>query len=107
MTIEEPVRLTPDESARLEAALVRMNARTWGVAVGLLLGGGLFLATIILVLRGGDTVGPHLGLLAAYFPGFRVTPVGSVIGALYGFSLGYVVGWMIGKLYNQLVDWSR
>lgn len=107
MTTDEPVRMTPDESARLEAALVRMNARAWGVAVGLLLGGGLFLATIVLVLRGGDRVGPHLGLLAAYFPGFRVTLAGSVIGALYGLGLGYVIGWMIGKLYNQLVDWSR
>ena len=107
MTTDDPVRMTPDESARLEAALVRMNAQAWGLAVGLLLGGGLFLATIILVLRGGDTVGPHLGLLAAYFPGFRVTLGGSVIGALYGFGLGYVIGWMIGKLYNQLVDWSR
>ena len=107
MTIDEPGRLTPDESAQLEAALVRMNARAWGIAVGLLLGGGLFLATIVLVLRGGDTVGPHLGLLAAYFPGFRVTLAGSVIGALYGFGVGYLVGWMIGKLYNQLVDWSR
>ena len=107
MTTDEPVRMTPDESARIEAALVRMNARAWGVAVGLLLGAGLFLATIILVLRGGDTVGPHLGLLGAYFPGFRVTVVGSVIGGLYGLALGYAIGWTIGKLYNQLVDWSR
>jgi hypothetical protein len=81
---------------------VRLNARAWGLAVGLLFGLGLFIATNILVIKGGAAVGPHLGLLAAYLPGYRVTLGGSLIGFVYGFALGYLVGWTIGRLYNLL-----
>ena len=87
----------------LYRAIQRLNERAWGVAVGLLGGVGLFVATNILVIRGGPTVGQHLGLLAQYFPGYRVTFVGSFIGFVYVFVLGYVLGRLIGKVYNRLV----
>ena len=93
----------PNEPQALRTALARLNARAWGIAVGLLLGGGLFLATIILVVRGGPHMGLHLNLLGVYFPGYSVSVGGSFVGFVYGFVLGYILGRIIGTVYNRLV----
>ena len=92
-----------DESQELKRTLARLNARAWGIAIGLLLGGGLFLATLILVMKGGPNVGQHLGLLRAYFPGYSVSVIGSFIGFIYAFVVGYALGRIIGSVYNRLV----
>lgn len=83
-------------------ALLRLNARAWGIASGLLLGGGLFLATNWLVVKSGPTPGQHLQLLRAFFPGYTVTFVGSLIGFVYAFVIGYALGRLIGEVYNRL-----
>ena len=88
-------------------ALLRLNERVWGISLGLLLGGGLFVATNVLVLRGGEDVGRHLGLLAVYFPGYRVTIAGSFVGFVYGFVVGYGLGRLIGWVYNRLAGVAR
>jgi hypothetical protein len=87
----------------LRLAVARLNERAWGITVGLLLGLGLFLATNILVLKGGPHPGPHLSLLRIYFPGYRVTFVGSLLGFVYAFVLGYALGRLVGAVYNRLV----
>ena len=87
----------------LQTTIRRLNARAWGIAVGLLLGVGLFIATNVLVLKGGPNVGQHLNLLAIYLPGYRVTFVGSLIGFVYMFVIGYALGRLIGLVYNQMV----
>ncbi len=92
-----------DEQQALEVAIRRLNERAWGITLGSLLGGGLFLATIVLVIKGGQNVGAHLSLLSNYFPGYRVTVLGSFIGFVYGFVIGYGVGRIIGTVYNRLV----
>ena len=51
------------------STLLRLNARAWGIAVGLLFGLGLFLATAVLVVKGGRAVGPHLSLIGQFLPG--------------------------------------
>ena len=87
---ERPDRSTePTEEELLRTAVRRLNARAWGIAFGLLAGGGLFLATAILVIRGGPDPGAHLSLLSNYFPGYRVTWAGSFLGFVYAFVLGY------------------
>lgn len=95
--------LTPGERQQLEHALVRLNEQAWGITLGMLCGLGLFLATVVLIARGGPVVGPHLELLGMYLPGYHVTWSGAVLGLLYGFVLGYAVGWSIGAIYNRLV----
>ncbi len=82
--------------------LLRLNARAWGIAVGLLLGMGLFIATIFLVLKGGLQVGAHLGLLGVLLPGYRVSVGGAFIGFGYLFVIGYAIGRIIGSVYNAL-----
>lgn len=91
--------MTKDEEL---TTLLRLNARAWGIAIGLLFGLGLFLATIVLVAKGGNPIGPHLGLLSGYLPGYRVTVGGAFIGFIYLFVIGYAVGRIIGGVYNAL-----
>jgi hypothetical protein len=91
----------------IQAAIQRLNARAWGIAMGLLLGAGLFIATNVLVLKGGAQVGKHLNLLGVYLPGYRVTLLGSVIGFIYMFVIGYGLGRIVGSLYNRLVEPPR
>lgn len=93
-----------DEDEALRSALLRLNARAWGIGVGLLLGLGLFVATNVLVVRGGPNVGQHLGLLAIYLPGYSVSFVGSLVGFVYAFVGGYGFGRLVGLVYNRLVD---
>ncbi|MSR21877.1 MAG: hypothetical protein EXR91_13055 [Gemmatimonadetes bacterium] len=93
-----------EDVRELRKALLRMNKRGWGVAVGLLLAVGLFLATNWLVFLGGEAVGSHLQLLAVYFPGYRVTFLGSFIGSAYAFALGFVVGYTVSVIYNTMIE---
>lgn len=92
--------MTKQEQAVLRREMLRLNSKAWGAAMGLLAGLTLFLATIVLVLKGGENVGEHLGLLSVYLPGYRVTIVGSIIGFVYMFVIGYALGRIIGFVYN-------
>ncbi len=91
-----------EQEIELTRAIQRLNERAWAVAIGVLLGGGLFIATIVLVLRGGPNQGQHLQLLSVYFPGYRVTALGSVVGFIYAFVIGYALGRVVGFIYNRL-----
>lgn len=90
--------------AEIERAVQRLNARAWGITGGVLFGGGLLIATLILVIKGGPDVGRHLALLGNYFPGYRVTVLGSFIGFVYGFVVGYGAGRLVGTVYNKMVE---
>ena len=94
--------MTATNSSTVQASLMRLNARAWGISTGLLLGGGLFLATIFLVIRGGPNVGQHLAMLRVFFPGYSVTWLGAFVGFVYGFVVGYGLGRIIGSVYNRL-----
>jgi hypothetical protein len=98
---------SPTQERELQAALLRLNARAWGIAIGLLLGTAIFVATNILVIKGGANVGQHLSLLSVFLPGYRVTFAGSVIGFVYLFVIGYILGRLIGFVYNHLVQMER
>jgi len=91
-----------EQDMELTRAIQRLNERAWAIAIGLLLGGGLFVATMVLVLRGGPNPGPHLQLLSVYFPGYRVTTLGSFVGFVYAFVIGYALGRVVGFVYNRL-----
>ena len=91
----------------LEGALtqvfLKLDRVAMGLSVGITSGALLFLATLALVLKGGPMVGPMLGLLGQYFPGYTVTGPGSLLGLLYGFLGGFVVGWAFAFLRNATV----
>ena len=100
-------KLTLEEQQALRKTILEINEQGWGIALGFILGFGLFVATNVLVLKGGSHVGFHLGLLHVYFPGYRVTFIGSLIGFVYAFVVGYGIGATIVTIYNRLTATMR
>ncbi len=96
-----------DVAEVVEAALTRIFPKLDRVAFGLSLGTAagflVFVATLWLVLKGGNVVGPTLELLNQYFPGYRVTAWGSLLGLAYGFFAGFLAGWGFAVLRNAVV----
>ena len=90
---------TAASESEVQTYVLRPNGRLWGMALGMLSGLGLFIATLVLVLKGGEDVGQHLGLLSVYFPGYSVTLLGSFVGFIYAFVLGYATGRVMCFLY--------
>ena len=87
--------------------LMRLNGVVLGLVLGLMFGFGIFIATIVLLIKGGAVVGPHLALLGHFFIGYQVTFAGSVIGFLYGLFFGFVVGYVIAGLYNWMANFRE
>ena len=85
---------------RIGAIFPRIDGVALGGAAGAVSGVLLSLATLILVIKGGPVVGPHLGLLGQFFPGYNVTARGSFLGLVYGFAAGFAGGWGFAALRN-------
>lgn len=98
---ETPDKQLPDNEL-LFSTVLRLNAKVIGLAMGLLCGLAIFVATNWLVIKGGERVGTHLQLLSQYFIGYRVSFVGSLIGFAYGFALGTMGGAFVGWVYNRI-----
>ena len=92
---------------KLFQGVLLLNAKVMGLVLGIIFGLAIFVATNWLVIKGGDRVGPHLILLSQYFIGYRVTFLGSIIGAAYGFALGTICGALLGWLYNKLAAFRQ
>ncbi len=95
-------KLTGDEQQRVRRAFERTSEQGWGLALGFLASLMLFVATIILVSRGGPDMGQHLNLLSVYLPGYSVSWTGAFVGAAYMFFLGYGTGRTIATIYNRM-----
>jgi hypothetical protein len=95
------------EEERFLSGVLRLNAKAFGLALGLICGLAIFLATNWLVIKGGHPVGPHLSLLSQYFLGYRVSFLGSLVGFAYGFALGTLSGAFISWIYNRLTFFRK
>jgi len=91
---------------QIERAVIVLNGTLLGILLGVLLGGLLFLATNCLILKGSRHLGARLALLCVFFPGYRVTFVGSIVGFFYMFLLGCILGVAIGLVYNRIAKTS-
>jgi len=98
-----PDKSPSDPGALLIKSFARLNKTALGTAIGVLFGLFLFAATLILVAKGGDRIGPNLGLLGQFFKGYKVTLSGSFVGLFYGFVTGFALGWTVAFLRNLLV----
>lgn len=87
----------------LAQVFTRLDRIALGTAIGAVAGAALFLATLTLVVKGGDVVGPNLRLLSQYFPGYRVSVAGSVAGLVYGSIVGFACGWLFAFLRNAVL----
>ncbi len=104
----------PSDENKLFSGILRLNARMLGLALGIILGLIIFLATNWIVIKGGHTtssgeyiVGPHIQLLSQFFIGYRVSFLGSIIGFAYGFAVGTLSGSLIGWIYNLIVGFRN
>jgi protoporphyrinogen oxidase len=105
---QEEVRVDPESTREiaevvketLARAFPKLDGVAFGLSTGILCGAVLFLATLTLVLKGGDVVGPRLQLLNEYFPGYSVTAGGSFLGLGYGFVTGVIGGLGFAVLRN-------
>ena len=110
---------TPDEAVHTDkhsedvlekivfTRLIQLDAIVSGIVMGLILGLLLFIITNWLVVKGGEVVGPHLGLLGQFFLGYSVSFKGSFVGFVYAFFTGFAVGYAVALLYNRLLNWRE
>lgn len=102
------------EEDKLFSGVFRFNAKIFGLILGLLMGLIIFIATNLVVIKGGHidprgeyVVGPHLQLLSQFFIGYRVSFLGSIIGFAYGFAVGTLSGALISYIYNWIVNFRN
>ena len=107
MSPNRPIGPANPNADPLLREVVRLNSVMMGIVAGMLFGLVIFVATIWLVIKGGPNVGQHLQLLSQFFPGYRVTFLGSLVGLAYGVVTGFVIGFVVGRLYNYIVRLSE
>jgi hypothetical protein len=97
------------ESLRINRAALQLNTKLLSLVMGIMLALIIFVATLWLIAMGGHVdeqgeviIGPHLALLGKFFIGYKVTVLGSFVGAFYGLAVGTIIGTIIGKIYNKL-----
>ena len=84
----------------LTKTFARIDKLAFAIAAGSVSGLLFFMATIWLVIKGGEVVGPNLRLLSQYFIGYTVTAKGAFIASVYGFLWGFLFGWLFAYLRN-------
>ena len=89
-----------EETEVLARTVAKLRAGVMAVVFGMVGGAGIFLATVWLLVRGGEDVGRHLELLNNYLLGYSVTWCGAIVGLAWGLLIGAVVGWLIAWIYN-------
>ena len=91
-----------DELLLITRTIARVRVAIVATVTGMVGGFGLFAATVWLLIKGGQNVGQNLSLLGAYFPGYTVSWLGSLVGLFYGALTGALLGWSVAWLYNLL-----
>ena len=90
----------------LATTFARLDKFAFALASGTVLGFWMYLATIFLVIKGGDVTGPHLLLLVQVFAGYTVTIKGAFLALGYGFIWGFLLGWLFAYLRNLIVAFA-
>ena len=84
---------------------LRLGGHALGLAVGVVIAGGLIITTNILVLSGTADESMHAQLLVNFLPGYTVSTVGSLIGALELFIIAYLLSRLFSLIYNSIVTY--
>lgn len=75
-----------------------LNAKSLGLAGGVLWGAWMFIFTYISMFTGYGSM--WAALMVDVYPGYEVTFIGSIIGLVYGFLDGFIGLYIFGWLYN-------
>ena len=100
---EEDKKAIPDEV--LTQGFARIDKFGFATAIGSVSGLLIFLATLWLLIKGGEVIGPNLLLLEQYFIGYSVTIEGAFIGMGYSFLCGFLFGWLFAYLRNLFLGY--
>ncbi len=97
---------SPDSlPAPARLAFAPLHKRAFGMAIGLVTGGVIFLLTVM-ALYLPDGRGRDLGLLAAFFSGYSVSWTGALIGFAWGSFVGFIAGWFLAFCRNLVLALS-
>lgn len=103
-TLAQPVTTPITADDLIEAAFARLDAVALGSALAIVFGVTLFLATLVLLIKGGESVGPTLSLLGNYFIGYSVTWTGAITGFIWASACGFGLGYLWALCRNWGVD---
>jgi hypothetical protein len=84
----------------LSRGLARLDPVALGAAFGAVAGLGLFVATSVLLVRGGELVGYHLARLAYYLPFYSVSWGGACVGLIEAAAVGFGAGALLALGWN-------
>lgn len=76
---------------------MKLNKKAFGMAFGILWGVSVFIATVIVMIKGG---GDTMVLLRKFYWGYEINFGGAVLGLIYGFVHGFIFGWLFAWAYN-------
>lgn len=82
---------------------MKLKPLTLGLSLGLVWGGALFVTTWLSFFTGYGRA--FLDVLAvSIYPGYTISPWGSVLGLVYGFVDLLIMGTLVGWIYNKIVE---
>jgi hypothetical protein len=83
-------------------AFAPIHTRALGAAVSVVGGVAVFAVTIFHVVLN-PRPAFELGLLAQYFPGYKVSWMGALVGLFWGCLVGFVTGWFVAFVRNTVI----
>ena len=79
---------------------MRLKPFKLGLALGMIWGANIFFTTWLSYFFGYG--GRFLAIMTNLYPGYNVSPLGSVIGLIYGFLDLFTGGLLVGIIYNAM-----
>jgi hypothetical protein len=79
---------------------MKLNIKAFTLASGFTWAAAWFIVAWWLILQEGPT--GEITLIGRLYPGFRLSPLGSLFGLLWGFIDGCAMGGLLAVLYNRL-----
>lgn len=95
-----PQAMTPAASQSLVLAFAKLDKLAFATALGSVAGLTVAIATLWIVLKGGEQAGQNLQLLGQFFQGYTVTVSGALVGFAYSFASAFLWGWLFAYLRN-------
>jgi hypothetical protein len=81
---------------------MKLNAKSLGLAAGILWAVMLFLMTVLSIYTG--YAAGFLKIVASIYPGYGISWPGAFLGILFGFIDGFIGGYLLAWLYNRLTS---
>ena len=80
---------------------MRLDVKAFAITAAVIWGAGLFLATWWMMISQGAT--GEATLIGKLYPGYSVSPLGSLVGLVWAVVDGLIVGAAFAWLYNRLL----